>query len=446
MSARIAVLDDEPRMAEVLAMVLRREGHEVTTFGRGEACVQALEAQPFDLLLTDLKMPEMDGVEVLRRARAVDPELPVILVTAHATVRTAIEAMREGAFDYVRKPFDNDACRALVARALEVTRLSRENRYLRGELRQRYGLDSVVAVSEGMRGSLDLAKRAARSSATVLVTGESGTGKEVVARLIHVHSDRVGGPFVAVNCKALAPGVVESELFGHERGAFTGADRARAGLFERASGGTLFLDEVGEVSDDFQAKLLRVLQEREVQRVGAQGTRPVDVRVVCATHRDLPARIAEGAFREDLYYRLAVIPVHVPPLRARPADILPLCRHFLARMNAEQGRGLQGWTADAERWLLAHDWPGNVRELENTVERGVVLARGEVLELSDLRLGPPGAEGPSDATLQSHLDAAAAAHIRATLSESGGKRVDAARRLGVERTTLYRLMQKYGID
>ena len=240
---------------------------------------------------------------------------------------------------------------------------------------------------------------------------------------------------------------MESEPFGHERGTFAGADRARAGLFERAQGGTLFLDEVAEVADDFQAELLRVLQEREVVRVGGEHPRPVDVRVVCATHRDLQARIAEGAFREDLYFRLAVIPVHVPPLRDRRDDVLPLCRHFLTRMNAEQGRALTGWTPESERWLESHDWPGNVRELENTMERGVVLARGEVLGLSDLRFGPPRASaGPSDGTLQGHLDAAAAAHIRATLRASGGTRVEAARRLGVERTTLYRLMRKYGID
>ncbi len=445
MRATLAILDDEHRTAEALAMVLRRDGHEVLTFTRPGDCLMVLEDEGFDLLLTDLRMPELDGVEVLRRAREVRPDLPVILVTAHATVQTAVAALRQGAFDYVQKPFDNDACRALVARALEVTRLSRENRYLRSELRQRYSLDRLVAVSAEMRAALDLASRAARSKATVLVTGESGTGKEVVARLIHVHSDRVGGPFVAANCKAFASGVLESELFGHERGAFTGAERARPGLFERADGGTLFLDEIGEVGDHFQAKLLRVLQEREVQRVGGGAPRPVDVRVVAATHRDLRARIDSGHFREDLYFRLAVIPVLVPPLRERPDDVLPLARAFLERCNEEQGRDLRGWTEEAERWLLSHDWPGNVRELENTIERGVVLARGDRLELAELRVDGPAAAVPEQ-TLQGHLDTAARAHIRGTLAAVGGKRVEAARRLGVERRTLYRLMQKYGIE
>ncbi len=447
MESLIAVLEDEHRMAEVLAMVLRRDGHTVETFNEPERCLDALESGGFDLLMTDLKMPGMDGVEVLRRAKAMRPDLPVILVTAHATVKTAIAAMREGAFDYVQKPFANEACRALVARALEVTRLARENRRLRGELLARYGLDHIVAESEGMRRVLDLAQRAARSTATVLISGASGTGKEVVARAIHVHSDRVGGPFIAVNCKAFASGVVESELFGHERGAFTGADRGREGIFERAHGGTLFLDEIGEVGDDFQAKLLRVLQEREVQRVGAQAPRKIDVRVLAATNRDLAAEVQSGGFREDLYYRLAVVPLHVPPLAERPADVLPLARVFLERAANNQGRAVHAWTPEVEAWLQRHGWPGNVRELENTIERGVVLALGEVIELSDLTLGPPSAQ-PEGAqlSLQQHLDRAAVQRIRAALEESRGVRVEAARALGVERTTLYRLMQKYGIE
>ncbi|MEZ4463435.1 MAG: sigma-54 dependent transcriptional regulator [bacterium] len=391
-------------------------------------------------------MPDLDGVEVLRRARALDPALPVILITAHADVPTAIAAMREGAFDYVQKPFDNDACRALVRRALDLTRLVRENRVLRAELKARYALDDLVAVSDEMVATLDLARRAARSNVTVLITGESGTGKEVIARAIHVHSDRMARPFVAVNCKAFAEGVVESELFGHERGAFTGADRARPGVFEQAEGGTLFLDEIGEVGPDFQARLLRVLQEREVRRVGADRARPVDVRVLAATNRDLQAEVRAGRFREDLYFRLAVIPIQIAPLRDRRADILPLARAFLVRMNAAQGRALTGWTEEVERWLVTHAWPGNVRELWNTLERGVVLARTEVIALGDLLIGATSPAGPADEPLAAHLDRHAAEHIRATLLAVGGTRVEAARRLGVDRTTLYRLMQKYGID
>jgi len=446
-TARLAIVDDQPRMAEVLAMVLRRAGYDAVTFGGGEAFLSALADDPlgFDLLLTDLKMPGMDGVALLKAAREAAPGLPVILVTAYASVSTAIAAMREGAFDYLPKPVDNDACRAAVARALEHSRLARENRFLRAQVEDARGLDGVVAESEAMRAVLDLARRAARSRATVLITGESGTGKEVIAKTIHLSSDRVGGPLVAVNCKAFASGVLESELFGHERGAFTGAERARPGVFERAHRGTLFLDEIGEVDPGFQAKLLRVLQDREVLRVGGATPRPVDARIVAATNRDLQAEVRSGAFREDLYFRLAVIPIHIPPLRERRADILPLARRFLARLASEMGRRIAGWTDEVEGWLSAHDWPGNVRELENTLERGVVLARGEVIELGDLLVGRvPTLAAPL--TLQAFLDQQAAARIREVLRETGGVRVEAARRLGVERTTLYRLMRKYGIE
>jgi DNA-binding NtrC family response regulator len=452
-SARIALLDDEARLVEILAMVLRREGYEVHGFTDPMAALAALEAREFDLLVTDLKMPGADGLEVLRRARKTSPELPVILITAHATVPTAVAALREGAFDYVQKPFDNEELRALVKRALEVTRLARENRYLRAELRTRYSLDAVVAESPGMREALELARRAAASRSTVLVTGESGTGKELVARAVHYHSERVGGAFVAVNCKALAPGVLESELFGHERGSFTGAERARPGLFERADGGTLFLDEIGEVEPEFQSKLLRVLQERRVQRVGASEEKPIDVRIVAATNRDLRAEIAAGRFREDLYFRLAVIPIHLPALRERREDVLPLAHHFLARWNRELSRSVAGWTPEVERWLLTHAWPGNVRELENAIERGVVLARGDRIGFDDLLIDAPGEEpqpeaasgATSGASLQEFLDAAAAERIRRVLEQTAGKRVDAARQLGIDRATLYRLMRRYGI-
>jgi DNA-binding NtrC family response regulator len=441
---RLAILDDEPRMADVLAMLLRREGYEVATFTEGAAALAALREHPFDLLVTDLRMPDPDGLEVLGRALEIDAELPVILITAHGSVSSAIEAIRRGAFDYVEKPFENDELKAVVRRALDLTRLARENRYLRAELHSRYSVDQIVAASEAMRGALDRVRRAARSRSTVLVTGESGTGKELVARAVHYMSDRVGQPFVAVNCKSLAPGVLESELFGHERGAFTGAERARAGLFEQAHRGTLFLDEIGEVGADFQGKLLRVLQERSLRRVGSNEPRAIDVRVVAASNRDLRAEVGAGRFREDLYFRLAVIPIHLSPLRERPADILPLARHFLAKWNAELGRCVRGWSDEVEAWLVRHGWPGNAREVENAIERGVVLARGERIELDDLLVDESEtAEG--SAGLRAFLDRAAADRIRAVLVESGGKRGEAASRLGVERTTLYRLMRKYGI-
>ena len=450
MKSRVLILDDEQRMVDILAMVLRREGYETQTFTYPASAMEALRTEPVDLLLTDLKMPGTDGLSVLRQAKAIDPELPVILITAHATVATAIEAMREGAFDYVEKPFDNDELKALVQRALDVTRLARENRYLRAELRSRYRVDALVAESRAMRDVLDLARRAARGRSTVLITGESGTGKEVIARAVHYHSERVGHPFLAVNCKAFAESVLESELFGHEKGAFTGAERVKAGLFERADGGTLFLDEIAEVSADFQGKLLRVLQERAFYRVGGTAERITDVRVVAATNRDLRAEVASGRFREDLYFRLAVIPIHLPPLRERPEDIVPLARHFLAKWNAELSRKVIGWTPAVETYLLCHSWPGNVRELENTMERGVVLARHERIEVDDLLIdvateAPSRESGHQSENLQTFLDRAAADRVRAVLLEVGGVRGDAAKRLGIERTTLYRLMRKYGI-
>jgi DNA-binding NtrC family response regulator len=450
MKPRIAVVDDEARMADVLAMVLRRQGYDVEPFRDGAEALAAMRERAFDLLLTDLRMPAPDGLAVLRGALAIDAELPVILITAHGSVSSAIEAIRHGAFDYVEKPFDNDELKTLVRRALDMTRLSRENRYLRAELRSRHSVDSIVAASDAMRDALERARRAAKSRATVLVTGESGTGKELVARAVHYESDRVARPFVAVNCKSLAPGVLESELFGHERGAFTGAERARAGLFEQAGGGTLFLDEIGEVGAEFQAKLLRVLQERALRRVGGAELRPVDVRIVAATNRDLRTEVAAGRFREDLYFRLAVIPIHLPPLRERPDDVLPLARHFLAKWSAELGRSLRGWSDDVEAWLVRHPWPGNARELENAIERGVVLAHGDRLELDDVAAGEAvdreSAPAESASGLRSFLDVAAADRIRAVLEATGGRRAEAAARLGIDRTTLYRLMRKYGIE
>jgi two-component system, NtrC family, response regulator HydG len=450
MKPRLLILDDEQRMVDILAMVFRREGYEVRSFVHSAGALEALRTEPFDLLLTDLKMPGADGLSVLRHAKTIEPELPVILITAHATVATAIEAMREGAFDYVEKPFDNDELKALVHRALDVTRLARENRYLRAELRSRYQLDSLVAESSAMREVLELVRRAARSRSTVLITGESGTGKEVIARAVHYHSDRVGQPFLAVNCKAFAESVLESELFGHEKGAFTGADRVKSGLFERADGGTLFLDEIAEVSANFQGKLLRVLQERKFYRVGGADERTTDVRIVAATNRDLRSEVATGRFREDLYFRLAVIPIHLPPLRERPEDIFPLARHFLAKWNTELARKVTGWNPAVATYLLRHSWPGNVRELENTIERGIVLAHRECLELEDLLIDvsmdvPPTAGNLRSENLQTFLDRAAADRVRTVLKEVGGARVEAAKRLGIERTTLYRLMRKYGI-
>ncbi len=446
MKSRILIVDDEERMAGVVAMALARAGYECETCASGEAALRALEAHGADAVVTDWKMPQMDGIELLRQLRARQPKLPVILLTAHGSVPSAVAAMREGAFDYVSKPFDNDELRAIVARALEMNRLERENRYLRQEVASRYSPEAMVAESARSKELLALVRRVAPSRSTVLIQGESGTGKELVARLLHYWSDRVGSPFVAVNCKAFAEGVLESELFGHEKGAFTGAAAARVGCFERAAGGTLFLDEIGETSPDFQAKLLRVLQDGEVLPVGGGKARAVDVRVVAATNRVLREEIAAGRFRDDLYFRLNVIPIQLAPLRERREDVLPLARHFLARHAAESGRQL-GFSPAAEQALAAHPWPGNVRELENAVERAVVLARAEAIAPEDLLLEQslPSSPTPGDGTLQDALDQAAAARIRAALAAAHGQRAEAARALGIERTTLYRMMKRLGI-
>ena len=450
MKARILVVDDEPRMGEAIALALGRAGHDCETHGSGAAALAALERRSADVVVSDWRMPEMDGLELLRRIRERNPRLPVILLTAYGSVPSAVAAMREGAFDYITKPFDNDELRAIVDRALALTRLERENRYLRQEVASRYTPESMVAESPQSKELLDLVRRVAPSKATVLIQGESGTGKELVARLLHFWSDRVGQPFVAVNCKAFSEGVLESELFGHEKGAFTGAVAARAGCFERAAGGTLFLDEIGEVSLDFQAKMLRVLQDGEVLRVGGSRSRAVDVRVVAATNRALRDEVQAGRFRDDLYFRLNVIPVLLAPLRERREDVLPLAAFFLERHARESGRH-RVISPEAEQAILEHGWPGNVRELENVIERAVILARGDAIAPEDLlleqTLGERRAPAPeAGGTLQEHIDRAAAERITGALAAAGGQRVEAARALGVDRTTLYRTMKRLGLE
>ena len=446
MKTRIALVDDAPRMTAVLSMLLSSDDREIVCFNSSPEFIKTLEEQTWDLVLTDLRMPEFSGVDVLEAVKQHSLDTPVILITAHATIETAVGAMKAGAFDYVQKPFDNQSTRALVDKALAFGQLSRENRRLRAAVRHEYGLDNFIAESQPMLDALNLARRAARSDATVLITGASGTGKEVVARAIHYYSDRVAAPFVAVNCKAYAAGVLESELFGHAKGAFTGADRARQGVFERANGGTILLDEIGEIDDAFQAKLLRVLQEREVLPVGEDSPRRVDVRVLVATHRDLKALVESGDFREDLYYRIAVIPIELPPLRERPADVLPLARHFLAKFAERQGRAGLRLSDDARSALVAHAWPGNVRELENVIERAVVLSLDDVIGAADLMLAGSAGSGPVEGSLAEHLDQAARTKIQATLARHQGRRQEAAAELGIDRTTLYRLMKKFSIE
>jgi DNA-binding NtrC family response regulator len=448
MKPRVLIADDEPRMARSIQLALEKNGLACELAGSGEEALAVFRKNGADLVLTDWRMPGMDGVQLMEELHAIDPELPVVIVTAHADVPSAVAAMRKGAFDYVAKPFDNDELRAVVQRALDLTRLMRENRWLRERLAGDDPTAAIVAESQRMKQVLDLVRRVAPSRATVLIQGESGTGKEVIAKLIHHCSDRVGCAFIAVNCKAFAEGVLESELFGHEKGAFTGANEARAGCFERADAGTIFLDEIGEVSEAFQAKLLRVLQESEVLRVGGGAPRKIDVRVVAATNRKLDDEVRAGRFREDLFFRLNVIPIALAPLRERKEDLLPLAMHFLEVHRARGGYRRTLGDAAIEA-ITAHTWPGNVRELENTIERAVILARKETIQPEDLLLFSAAPSPPPDAddsTLQETLDRATCERIMRALAMTGGKKAEAAAQLGVDRTTLFRLMKKLGME
>jgi DNA-binding NtrC family response regulator len=390
---RLLVVDDEATARRALAALLEEEGYEVEVAASGEEALERLSATAPDVLLTDVRMPGIDGLELTRRSHALDPELPVVMMTAFGTVRDAVEAMRLGAVDYVTKPVDFDELALVLKRVLEHRALRREAAMLRERVRGEQRFENLLGGSAAMQGLVKTIVQVAPSRATVLL-GESGTGKERVAQALHEASPRRSGPFVKLHCAALAESLLESELFGHERGSFTGAAARREGRFKQAHGGTLFLDEVAEISPAVQVKLLRVLQEREFERVGGNETLKVDVRIVAATHRDLAALVAEGRFREDLFYRLNVVGIRLPPLRERRSDVPLLADHFLRRFAADAGRELAGFTPDALAALDEHAWPGNVRELENAVERAVVLCAGARVERDDLALPPPAPAAP----------------------------------------------------
>ena len=480
--ARVLIVDDEFHVARSAAMVLSQAGYDCETCPNVEAALKLLENQGADVIIADMRMPGMDGMDLLKKVHTKDPDMAVVMSVPLPAAESAKAALRGGAFDCVTKPFDDDELNAVVTRAVEMSALQRENRKLREQLDVASIAAGFVAEAPKSRQLVAMIRRVAPSRTTALIEGETGTGKELVARMLHYWSNRADGPFLAINCKALADGVVESELFGHEKGSFTGAIRDRAGCFERASGGTLFLDEVGEAGPDFQAKLLRVLEDGEVLRVGGSKPRKVDVRIVTATNRKLRSEVAAGRFRADLYFRLSVIPLRIAPLRERREDILPLAHHFLAFHSTEAGRPLM-LSPEAEEALLAHRWPGNVRELENVIERAVVMSGQETLmpeafafddDASDEDLiqvagiaraaGIDSAVGANMAaesatesnhaqpaesleagTLQESLDRAATTRIKAALASASGNRVDAAAALGVDRTTLYRLMKRLSL-
>ena len=444
----ILVVDDEEVVTESVAAWLREDGYTVDTAASGAEALAMARAREYAIFFIDLKMPgELDGLDTLREVRRLQPDASIVVITAYATVETAVAAMKDGAQEYLVKPCHPQELSRLVARSLELRKLQRENQILRKKLSRQYRCHDLISKSPRMLAVFDLIREVADLRSTVLVRGESGTGKELVARALHFSGGRSGRPFVGVACGALAETLLESELFGHERGAFTGANERRKGKFELAHGGTLFLDEIGDVSPKLQVDLLRVLQLRRFFRVGGNEEIPVDVRVVAATHRDLEAAIRDGAFRDDLFYRLNVIAIHLPPLRERREDIPLLAQAFLERLTQELGKEVEGFSEGALAALLDHDWPGNVRELENAVERAVVTCRGAALEEADLaflRRREGGGEllGAGDLTL-AEIERRA---IVAALARTAGNVRQAAAALGIDRSTLYDKLRRYGIE
>jgi DNA-binding NtrC family response regulator len=444
MKKRILIVEDEDKLRRILELQLLDSGFEVDKAPTAEAALPFMDRA--DLILTDFKLPGMSGLEMLQLIRRQDSHVPVIVMTAYGTVENAVEAMKAGAADFLLKPFSLDHLTAVVEKALEVRNLRDENRRLKEELGHKYQWDNIVGRSAAMQQIFATIMRVAPSRATVLLAGESGVGKDLIARAIHFHSPRKDRPFVKINCTALPENLMESELFGYEKGAFTGANISKPGKFEQADTGTVMLDEIGDVPANIQVKLLRVLQEREFERLGSNKTLHIDVRVIAATNRDLRAALEDGTFREDLYYRLNVVPLEIPPLRERKEDIPYLSRHFVEKLSPELGGRVQGITDAAIDKLLQYSWPGNVRELENVIERSIVMALGERLDADDIRLDMNLRARPvaGDASLPEgvSLDAWEQELIRNALKQANGNKSQAARTLGLTRNALrYRLTQ-----
>ncbi|MEJ7598388.1 MAG: sigma-54 dependent transcriptional regulator [Kofleriaceae bacterium] len=456
MKARVLVCDDKENFTKLFRRILPEDRYDVTTAEDGARALALVAAGDFDVIVTDIRMPNADGLAVLREARSRDPDAEVILMTAYATVPAAVDAIREGAYDYLPKPFEPDEALLVVDRALERRRLRQQARDLRRALEGIHRIDNLVARSPAMASAVALVQRAASTEATVLLTGESGTGKEVVARAIHNTGDRRTAKFIAVNCGAIPENLIESELFGHTKGSFTGATYEHRGLFEEANGGTIFLDEIADLPLSMQVKLNRILQERKVRRVGASEEHAVNVRIVAATNVDLKARIAGGQFREDLYYRINVLHIELPPLRARREDIPAIAAFLLERHGAKREERPEGFTEEALSALVQYQWPGNVRELENAIERALAVTDGPRIELEALPsevaavLRPRATHGT-----EMHLsyrevvdlarDRASREYLITLMRELGGNVTEAARRAGMERESLHRLLKRYGV-
>ena len=454
MGNHILIIDDEKNYLLILEAILEEEGYTVTALSDPVMAMTYLEESEVDVVITDMKMPGMTGQEVLESVRKTHPHIPVMIMTAFGTIDKAVEAMKGGAFDYITKPFSNDEILLSVRKALKLSHAERQNRLLRESLAEKFGKETILGNSKAIQDVLALAGKVAPTRSNVLITGESGTGKELVARAIHIASDRKDMPFVSVNCMSLNPGVLESELFGHEKGSFTGAMALKRGRFELAQGGTLFLDEIGELSLEMQVKLLRVLQERVIERVGGTETIPVDFRLVAATNKNLQEEIVAGRFREDLFYRLNVVNIHLPPLRERREDIPILASHFLRKFSLENNREVHGFTAGAIDYLSAYEWPGNVRQLENVIERCVVLSSRDVIDVEDL---PPELRDeemqfksavdllPLKINLSETLEKIEAALIRRAMVHSGFVQVKTAEMLDVSKSLLQYKLKKYKI-
>lgn len=449
----VVVIDDDPQMRSLLVDHLELNNYEVKSFDDGLGGMQFLlsntpESSQVDLVLTDIRMPEVDGLSVLRQLKPQRPHLPIIIMTAHASVETAIESLRKGAFDYLIKPFKLSEATHAIDRAVGYGRLQRQNKTLASELKRNWTKNEIVGKSSNIQTIFDLIDRVAPAQSSILITGESGSGKEVVARAIHQRSPRSEKPFIAINCTAIPEALLESELFGHAKGAFTGAIDRKKGLFEEADGGTLFLDEIGDLDLALQAKLLRVLQERKIKPVGDNQMKDINVRIIAATHKDLKKAIQEGNFREDLFFRLSVIPIVVPPLRHRQEDIPLLAQHFLNKYSVLNNKLVTGFSFEALQKMMAMPWPGNVRELENLVERLVVLTPHSAIQASEI---PSGDEKNhesfyGEATQDSPtLEVLEKRYIQAVLAKVGGRKEKAAHILGINRRTLYRKQKEYNL-
>jgi DNA-binding NtrC family response regulator len=445
---RILIVDDEKVMQESCSRILVKEGYQVYIANSGEEAIEKFDREFCDLVLLDLKMPGMGGIETLRRLKEMEPGLTVLIMTGYPSIETAVRAIKLGAYDYITKPFTPDALRIAVNRALERKSLIIENQHLRKQLQAKNEADIIIGQSEAMRNIYELVRRTAPTDSTVLITGESGTGKELIAKAIHSYSLRENKEFVTVDCSALVETLLESELFGHVKGSFTGAIQTKYGSFELANGGTFFFDEVGNLSLDTQAKLLRVIQEKEIKPVGSEKTIRVDVRIIAATNQDLKDLIAKKTFREDLYYRLNVVPIHLPPLRERREDIPFLVNHFLKKYNKKRKVPLTKVDPEAMKLLMDYDWPGNIRELENAIERALILEDGDTLLprcLPWVIHTKPGKPLSSDSKIYS-LEEMERQHIKKVLVETKGHKGRAAHLLGIDRKTLYQKIRKYELD